>query len=237
MSTKGIDVSKWQGQIDWAKVKAAGVDFAMIRLGYGSSAGDNCKMDEYFYANMNGALAAGVDVGVYFYSYAKTPAAASKEAEFVIEKLAPFKTSLRYPVAFDIEDPGQKDLGKTILTAMVGAFCQAIENAGYWASFYTSLDWCQNRLDMTALKRYDLWLAQWAAKASTAYAHGMWQYISTGTVAGVSGNMDMNIAYKDYPTLISAMLQPAPVEEVTVDEALAQARQVVETLEKIRGGM
>lgn len=202
ITKKGIDVSVWQGAIDWPKVKADGIEFAMIRLGYGSSTGDNCKIDKYFMSNVEGALAAGVEVGVYFYSYALTAAAAAKEAAFVIAALAPYKGRVLYPVAYDLEDSSQRNLGKTVLTAMVTAFCATVENAGYYASFYSNLDWCRNRLDMEALKVYDLWLAQWASAASTAYAHGMWQYTSSGSVAGISGRVDMDTAYKDYAAII-----------------------------------
>lgn len=213
MSKKGIDVSKWQGLIDWKKVKTAGIEFAMIRLGYGSSRGDNSKTDAFFKTNIEGALAAGIDVGVYFYSYALNAAAAAKEAAYVVSVLAPYKDRLRYPVAYDIEDESQRNLGKAVLTAMVEAFCTAIESAGYYASFYANLDWCSNRLDMNTLKRFDLWLAQWASKASTKYAHGMWQYTSSGSVNGISGNVDMNTAIKDYPAIIGSAQPPVqPVE-------------------------
>lgn len=201
MVKKGIDVSKWQNVIDWKKVKAAGIEFAMIRLGYGSGAGDKCRTDPFFVANMDGALANGIGVGVYFYSYALNAAAAAKEAAFVVEKLMPYKGRMRYPVAYDLEDESQRNLGKAILTDMAKAFCSTVEKGGYYASFYCNLDWCRNRLDMEALKAYDLWLAQWSGKASNAYAFGMWQHTGSGSVAGINGNVDLDIAYKDYPAI------------------------------------
>lgn len=202
MSKNGIDVSTWQGVIDWPKVKAAGIDFAMIRLGFGSGDGATCKLDNTFTVNITSALDAGVDVGVYFYSYATSAAAAAKEATWVVEQLKPYAGRILYPVALDLEDGSQRDLGKAALTAMVTAFCKVIEGAGWYAILYSNLDWCRNRLDMDALKVYDLWLAQWASAPSSAYSFGMWQRSNTGSVAGISGNVDLDVAYKDYPAII-----------------------------------
>lgn len=199
---KGIDVSTWQGAIDWPKVKASGVEFAMIRLGYGNSTGDSCKVDKYYTKNVEGALEAGVDVGVYFYSYALNAGAAAKEAAFVLKQLKPYKGRLLYPVAYDLEDPSQRDLGRTVLTAMVVAFMETIEDGGYYAAFYSNTDWCKNRLNMADLTAYDLWLAQWAAKPTDAFKFGIWQSSSNGSVPGITGRVDMDTAYKDYPTII-----------------------------------
>ena len=160
MNIKGIDVSVWQGKIDWKKVKASGIVFAMIRVGYGSSQGDNCKMDTYFKANVEGALAAGVEVGIYFYSYAKSAQAAAKEAAWVVKQIAPYKGRILYPVAYDLEDSKQAGLGRDVLTAMVTAFCTTIEAAGYYASFYCNTNWCKNMLNMDDLKGFDLWLGR-----------------------------------------------------------------------------
>ena len=152
MNIKGIDVSVWQGKIDWKKVKASGIVFAMIRVGYGSSQGNDCKMDTYFKANVEGALAAGVEVGIYFYSYAKSAQAAAREAAWVVEQIAPYKGRILYPVAYDLEDSKQAGLGRDVLTAMVTAFCTTIEAAGYYASFYCNTNWCKNMLNMDDLK-------------------------------------------------------------------------------------
>lgn len=182
---KGIDVSKWQGEIDWIKVKAAGVKFAMIRLGYGSADGGSCGLD-----------------GCFFYSYATSVAAAKKEASFVVSVLQKYKGIFTYPVAFDLEDKTQQGLGKTVLTDMVIAFGDAIEKAGFYCSLYSNLDWLKNRLDDSRLKRFDHWLAQWASAPTYDGAFGMWQNSSKGSVNGISGNVDTDVAYKDYPTVI-----------------------------------
>jgi len=201
---KGIDVSKWQGEIDWAKVKASGIKFAMIRLGYGSSDGTQCGVDSYFHKNVVNAVKAGVNVGCYFYSYAMSVEAAKKEAQFVVDTLNKYKGVFTYPISFDLEDPKQQALGKTVLTNMVIAFGDIIEKAGYWCSLYSNLNWLKNILDDSKLTRFDHWVAQWASACTYANKSitGMWQYSSTGKVDGINGNVDLDIAYKDYPTVI-----------------------------------
>lgn len=200
---KGIDVSTWQGAIDWAKVKASGIQFAMIRLGYGSKSGSGCSLDKYFTANVEGALAAGVDVGVYFYSYALSPSAAAKEAAYVLEQLRPYAGRISYPVAYDIEDKSQQGLGKETLTDMVVAFCAAIEAGGYYAIYYCNLSWRNSYLDGKKLERFDFWLAQWANAPTSSLSFGIWQSSSSGSVPGISGNVDLDTSYKDYPTIIA----------------------------------
>ena len=199
---RGIDVSKWQGEIDWKKVKAAGIKFAMIRLGYGSSKGDACGLDGYFEKNVKNAIAAGIDIGCYFYSYATSVAAAKKEAAYVINVLQKYKGVFTYPVAFDLEDKTQQGLGKQVLTDMVIAFGDAIEKAGFYCSLYSNPSWMKSYLDADRVKRFDLWLAHWTDKTNYAGAYGMWQNSSSGKVNGIYGNVDTDFAYKDYPTII-----------------------------------
>ena len=199
---RGIDVSKWQGEIDWKKVKAAGIKFAMIRLGYGSSKGDACGLDGYFEKNVKNAIAAGIDIGCYFYSYATSVAAAKKEAACVINVLQKYKGVFTYPVAFDLEDKTQQGLGKQVLTDMVIAFGDAIEKAGFYCSLYSNPSWMKSYLDADRVKRFDLWLAHWTDKTNYAGAYGMWQNSSSGKVNGINGNVDTDFAYKDYPTII-----------------------------------
>ena len=201
-TVKGIDVSKWQGEIDWNKVKADGIKFAMIRLGYGSADGTSCGLDGYFEKNVANALKAGINIGCYFYSYATSVAAAKKEAAYVVNVLQKYKGVFTYPVAFDLEDKTQQGLGKTVLTDMVIAFGDAIEKAGFYCSLYSNLNWLKNYLDDSKLKRFDHWLAQWASAPTYTGAFGMWQSSSTGKVSGINGNVDTDIAYKDYPTII-----------------------------------
>lgn len=203
-TVKGIDVSKWQSEIDWNKVKADGIKFAMIRLGYGSADGTQCGVDGYFHKNVVNAVKAGIDVGCYFYSYALNVEAAKKEAQFVVDTLKDYKGVFTYPIAFDLEDPKQQSLGKTTLTNMVIAFGDIIEKAGYWCSLYSNLNWLTNILDDSKLTRFDHWVAQWASACTYKNKDitGMWQSSSTGKVNGINGNVDTDVAYKDYPTII-----------------------------------
>lgn len=202
LTVKGIDVSKWQGEIDWAKVKADDVKFAMIRLGYGSADGNSCGLDGYFEKNVQNALKAGIDIGCYFYSYATSVEAAKKEAEYVVGVLQKYKGVFTYPVVYDLEDKTQQNLGKTVLTDMVIAFGDAIEKAGFYFALYSNLNWLKNYLDDSKLKRFDHWLAQWAPAPTYDGDFGIWQSSSTGSVNGISGNVDTDVAYKDYPKII-----------------------------------
>lgn len=199
MSVKGIDVSKWNGVIDWAKVKAAGVQFAMLRGGYGKTA---TQKDPKFEQNYKNAKAAGIPVGVYHYSYAKTVDDAVREANFCISYLK--GKQFEYPVAFDIEDNTQANLGKATLTAITKAFCEELEKAGYYAIIYASKYWLDSKLDMVALKDYDVWVAQWGGKCTYGRPYGMWQYSDKGTIPGINGRVDLNEAYKDYPHIMKA---------------------------------
>lgn len=201
---QGIDVSKWQGYIDWSKVKSDGIKFAMIRLGYGSKDGNSCGLDGYFEKNVDNAIKAGIDIGCYFYSYATSVEAAKKEAQYVVDVLSKYKGVFTYPVALDIEDNSQVNLGKTTLTNMVTTFGDIVEKSGFWFSVYSSLSWFNNYLDDTKIKRFDHWLAQWSPSPTYNGEFGIWQNSATGKINGIVGNVDTNIAYKDYPTIIKS---------------------------------
>lgn len=200
---KGIDVSKWQGTINWTQVKGAGISFAMMRLGRGKLKGGPCDYDIKFKDNIAGALAAGLGVGVYFYSYALSVADAKAEAEWVMKALEPYKGKLTYPVAFDLEDSSQAGLGKAVLSDMIVAFCGALETAGYYVTLYSNLSWLTTKYDAAKIKRFDVWLAQWEVSAPTySGSFGMWQHSSKGSVPGISGNVDLDVAYYDFPDVI-----------------------------------
>ncbi len=200
MKIYGIDVSKWQGNIDWAKVKAAGVKFAIIRIGTTQG------KDSYFETNYNAAKAQGIDVGVYFYTYSKTQAATVSDAQKVLTWLAGRK--LEYPVYFDIEDNSLlSGYTKTDRTNFCIWFNTVIENGGYYAGVYTGYYWLNNYVDAATLRaRYPIWMARYlnSGTDSQDYSNlcGMWQYSSKGSVNGISGNVDMNVCYTDYPTYI-----------------------------------
>ena len=201
MQTKGIDVSTWQGIIDWAKAKESGVDFAMLRASYGWMNKDK-QTDSQFHRNMKEAKAAGVACGAYHYSYATTVEEAKKEAAFFLDIIKGY--SFEYPLAFDMEDKCQKNLGRELLTNIAYTFLEEVEKAGYYVCLYTNLDWIKNRLDMGKLSRFDLWLAQWNDKPTYEGSFGIWQYTSKGSVPGIDGNVDMDLSYKDYPAIMKA---------------------------------
>jgi GH25 family lysozyme M1 (1,4-beta-N-acetylmuramidase) len=199
MSYKGIDVSKWQGVINWGEVKAAGVQFAMLRGGYGKNSD---QKDVNFETNYKNAKKAGVPVGVYHYSYAQSVEDAKKEAQFCISYLK--GKTLEYPIAFDIEDKTQAILTNERRTEIVKAFCEAMKKAGYYVVIYSSKDWLVNKLNMSKLRAYDVWLAQWAAQPTYKGNFGIWQYSDKGRVNGINGYVDLDRAYKNYPSIIKA---------------------------------
>lgn len=192
---KGIDVSKWQGTIDWQKVKQAGIKFVMIREGYGKDG-----KDKKFEDNYSGAKKAGIPVGVYHYSYADSVEDAKKEAEFCLKNIN--GKQFEYPICFDIEDKEQLKLNNRQRTDIVKAFCGEIEKAGYYAMFYCNLNWINNYLCKSELlEKYDFWLAQWGTSRPSINC-GIWQNSDTGKIDGISGNCDLDIAYKDYPEIM-----------------------------------
>lgn len=216
---KGIDVSQWQGVIDWAKVKAAGIQFAMIRAGYGQN-----NIDPQFKRNISECNRLGIPCGIYWFSYAYTEAMAIREAEYALAAVEPYK--LEYPIAFDYEgasvDYAKKNgvvPDKAHVTALANAFCGRIEQAKYYAMVYTNPAYLSQYYDSYVPKSYDIWLAQWPANpdpaAKPAQAGGIWQYTNSGTVAGISGRVDMDAAYYDYPAIIKAngLNQPATAPE------------------------
>lgn len=190
----GIDVSEHNGALDWAKIKAAGIGFAIIRDGYGTSHTDN-----YFKRNMEGALAQGIPVGVYHFSYALNAAGAKNEAAFVLKLLEPYKDKITLPVFFDFEydtvDYAKKQgvaLGKEAFNAHTVAFCEAIKAAGYKPGTYYNLDYLRRYVDIDRVGSYTQWYAQYASSAS-ASGWAIWQYSSSYTIPGVSGRFDANV--------------------------------------------
>ena len=199
MSKKGVDVSKWNGTIDWAKVKADGIEFAIIREGYGKK--DPKQVDKKFKQNIEGAKAVGIPVGVYHYSYADSVEDAKAEAKFCLENIKGYQ--LEYPVVYDIEDKEQLKLSDRVRTDMCKAFCEEIENAGYYAMIYCNPNWLNNYLIKDELKPYDLWLAHWNV-SEPGYECGIWQTTDKGQVDGIKGNVDMNVSFVDYPAIMKS---------------------------------
>jgi lysozyme len=195
---KGIDVSHHQGDVDFAKVKASGIGFAMLRTGYGWE-NPSVQTDQKFCQNYLNAKKAGLPCGAYHYSYAKNAAQAKLEADFFLKIIK--GCQFGYPVAFDLEDSSQANLSREALTDIVTSFCSRVEQAGYYVCLYSNPDWIQNRLDMERLKRFDLWLAHYSDTPGRD-GIGMWQYSSSGKVNGIGSAVDLDIAYRDYPKIM-----------------------------------
>lgn len=192
---KGIDVSKWQGNIDWSKIN--NVDFVIIRAGYGR---EISQKDETFERNYAGAKAAGLNVGAYWYSYADSVEDAKKEARVCIEVLK--GKQFEMPIYFDLEEKKQFDKGKQFCSELVKAFCNELEKAGYFAGLYISRWYLQNYITEDVAKRYALWIAEYGTKLNYVGQYGMWQNSSTGAISGINGNVDTDICYVDYPSII-----------------------------------
>lgn len=201
MQVKGIDVSKYQGLVDWNKAFKDGVRYAMIRAVSSNKTG--LYVDPYLVKNVTNANKAGIHVGVYIYTYATTVEQAKKEIKFLMNAIKGLNIEL--PVAYDMEyEPGILALTKAQRTAVAKAALEAIENAGYYAMIYCSADFYKNYLNYKELSAYDLWVAQWGNKYSVPVTPGIWQYSNTGSVNGVVGNVDLDYFHKDYPAIIKS---------------------------------
>ena len=195
----GIDVSKWNGGIDWKAVKNSGVSYAIIRCGYRGSTTGALIEDPKFRSNIQGAQNAGLKVGVYFFTQAVNEVEAVEEASMVLSLIKGYNIS--YPVFLDVEaSNGRGDaISADTRTAVCKAFCQTIQNSGYKAGIYANKTWFTSYMNTPSLTGYKIWLAQYAAAPSyTRTRYDLWQYSSKGKVSGISGNVDMNISYLGY---------------------------------------
>lgn len=200
-AVQGVDVSVYQGEIDWQAVADSGIDFAMIRVGYRGYSQGTLQVDERFQANMEGALAAGLDVGVYFFSQATTVAEAEEEADFVLEHIRSYP--IRYPVVFDWEfittgDARTDGMDGQGITQCASAFCELVSVAGYTPMVYFNQDMGYLVYDLKALDASPFWLAEYGSRPDFYYDFEMWQYTHTGTVPGIQGNVDLNLALSDF---------------------------------------
>lgn len=199
--TLGVDVSAWQTTIDWKKFKSSGVEFAIIRAGFGCNAS---QVDKQFKSHINGALAAGINVGVYWFGYAYTVEMAKKEADVCHSIIKAYKDKITFPVFYDWEyDSARyaKNNGvnptKKLVTDMTIAFMDRIKSYGYNTGYYTNLDYMKNMYDYNRVKDYDLWMAFYNDE-EPSYECTIQQFTSTGSVKGYSGNLDLNRLYKSY---------------------------------------
>lgn len=194
----GIDVSKWNKEIDWDKVKNAGVEFVIIRAGYRGSVTGSLVKDPYFEQNIRGASDAGLKVGVYFFTQAVNEVEAVEEASAVLRMVDGYK--LDYPIFIDTEGAGGNGradgLDRETRTLVCEAFCRTVENAGGEAGVYGSRNWFNNNLEMERLDNYDIWLAEYREAPLYQGYYRMWQYTSKGRIDGIEGNVDLNISYE-----------------------------------------
>lgn len=201
ISHKGIDVSKYQGNIDWPAVASDGVEYAFVRLGIRGYGSGKLSLDEYFEKNMRGAKDAGIKTGVYFFTQAITVEEAVEEADYVLQNIATYDVS--YPVVFDVEmitnDDGRaNDLSQKERTNIAIAFCDKIKQAGYTPMIYGNVKCFTKLLDMTRLNDYEKWYAFYDDYMYMPYDVSIWQYTEKGAVSGISANVDLNISYKAY---------------------------------------
>ena len=195
---KGIDISAYQKKISKAKfkkMKANGIKFVILRIGYTGSETNKPTMDSVFEYNYKNAKAAGMPIGIYYYSLAKTEAKAKEEAKFCINNLK--DKPIQYPIYIDIEDSKQYKLTKSELAAVCNSFCTTISKAGYTAGVYASLSWFNAKIGKITAK-HTKWVAQYYKKCEYKGAYDMWQYSSKGSVPGISGNVDMDYCYRKF---------------------------------------
>ena len=191
---RGIDVSKFQGNIDWKKVKESGIDFAIIRVGYRGYGSGALVEDSKFKANIQGATAAGLKVGLYFYSQAINEEEAVEEASMALSLCSGY--SLAYPIYYDTEYVAGgrgNSISKAQRTACAVAFCETIRNAGYTPGVYSYASWFYNNLNYANISKYNIWIAQYRDVLDFKYNYNIWQYSSKGSVPGISTAVDMNI--------------------------------------------
>ena len=195
---EGVDVSVYQGNIDWNKAKADGIEFAIMRAGYGKYVS---QKDKYFDQNMQNAKAAGLPCGVYWFSYALTPEDAIKEADACYEVIKNYK--LEYPVSFDMETESQMKLPKETVAQIIEAFCGRMESYGYYTTLYTYASFLNYKVEDRIIDKYDIWVAHYnTSKPAFNRNYGLWQYSCTGSVWGITGNVDRDYVYLDYERII-----------------------------------
>ncbi|MDE6707829.1 MAG: glycoside hydrolase family 25 protein [Oscillospiraceae bacterium] len=199
MTKYGIDVSKHQGDIDWIKVKNSGkVEFAILRAGYGKLISQKDSKFDSYYAE---CVKNNIPVGVYWYSYAMSEAEAKQEANAFLQVIK--NKQFAYPLYFDLEEPNQLALGKNKCSVIAEAFLETVEQAGYFVGLYMSKSHLESYISQEIRNKYAVWVAHYnISKTTYSGQFGIWQKSDTGAVSGISGNVDLNECYCDYPALI-----------------------------------
>lgn len=195
---KGIDVSKWNGSVDFKKVKASGLDFVIIRAGYGKEVS---QKDPYFEENYKKAKAAGLHVGAYWYSYADSVSAAKQEAQACFNVLQ--GKQFDFPIYYDVEEKKQFDKGKNFIDSIITVFCNSLEAAGYYTGIYMSASPLKTHVSESVRKRFTVWVAQYNKTCTYKDPYCIWQYSSKGKIAGHKCDFDMNECYVDFAETIT----------------------------------
>lgn len=203
ISFVGADISKQTGNVNFASLKAAGVDYVMIRLGGRGYSTGQITLDENFKENIEGAIEEGLDVGVYFYSQAISREEANEEANFVVQNLEPYRAHIKYPVAFDMEfvanDEARIDgLSREERTEIATSFLEGVKAAGYVPMIYGDKEWLIKEIDLAKLQDYDVWLTQESDIPDYPYQYAMWQYSTKGVLNGIKGDANLNICFIGY---------------------------------------
>lgn len=213
--TKGIDVSSWQEDIDFKKVKKSGIKFVIIRAGFGT----RTSPDKYFERNYSGAVEAGLHVGAYWYSYAESAAEAYEESQACLKVIEGKRFD--FPIFYDLEEQSQFDKGIDFCSNLVQTFCNNLEENNCFAGLYASRYPLQHYIFRSVASRYAVWVAEYNPTLNYRGNYGIWQYSSTGRIDGVSGAVDLDYCYVDYPKIIkSAGLNgynenaPAPLKPI-----------------------
>ena len=199
----GVDISKHTGKINFTGIRAAGVDYVMIRLGSRGYSTGQISLDENFKENIEGAIEAELDIGIYFYSQAVSPEEAIQEANFVIQNLEPYRAHVKYPIAFDMEfvsnDKSRiEGLSREDKTTVTATFAEGIKAAGYVPMIYGDKEWLIKEVDLTKLQNYDVWLSQETDIPDYPYLYTMWQYDTNSVLNGIDGGADLNICFVNY---------------------------------------
>ena len=194
----GIDVSVWQGKIDWSKVKSSGKSYAIVRAGYGNL---SSQRDKYFEANVKGAQAAGIDCGAYWYSYAESPEDAVREAEACYEVIKGYK--FQYPIYYAVEDTCFSSMSTKEITDIVTAFCSTLEKKGYYVGIKSYATFLNTRLDASIFSKYDVWVSHYGvSKPDFKNNYNMWQYTTEEKVNGINGYVNADYAYLNFPNVM-----------------------------------
>ncbi len=234
---KGMDLSYHNGNVDFNAVKSSGIEFAILRAGFGREVSQKDKKFEEYYAAATGA---GLPVGAYWYSYAVSVEDARTEADACLACIAGKR--FLFPIYYDMEDSSQLRFSRNQLTDFAIAFCERIESAGYWAGIYANTNWWTNKLDQGRTARFTRWLADYREYPNTSIPRDMHQYSSSGSVAGIGGHVDLNHATRDFPAEIGGGLptpNPTPdnwihctADRVNVRQEAHTGSRVVERLNR-----